>query len=105
MVGVIVSAYEKIGVLTQQMLEAARKSEWDELVLIEKNRASLVKELMLHPQDGGALDAQTQDIIRRILASDTEIKSLTESWLVELRGTLACTVTEKKLLQAYNPST
>lgn len=105
MAGVDVSAYEKILGLTQQMLEAAKKSEWDELILIEKNRAGLVKDLMSHPQDGGALDAQTHEIIRRILASDTEIKTLTESWLAELREAMACTVTEKKLLQAYRSPT
>lgn len=96
------SAYETAWALTQQMLETARNGEWDELILIEKKRAKVVAELMQNRHD---VDAKTNENIQRILACDAEIKTLTESWLGELRETLASTITEKKLLQTYRSQT
>lgn len=99
------SVYGEIRVLTRQMLDAARKSEWDELTLIEKKRAEMVAGLMARQQEAGALDAETAEIVRQILDCDEEIKALTEAWLGELREILASTSTERKLLHTYNPST
>jgi hypothetical protein len=87
------------------MLDAARKSEWDELTLVEKRRAEIVAGMMVRQEEVGALDAQTAEIVRQILDCDLEIKALTEAWLVELQGILASTSAEKKLLHTYNPST
>lgn len=105
MAGADASVYGEIWALTRQMLDAARKKEWDELTLIEKKRAEMVAGVMACQQEVGTLDTQTAEIVRQILGYDEEIKALTEAWLDELRGMLASTSTEKKLLHTYNPST
>lgn len=92
------AAYEVIWSVTQEMLEAARSGEWDDLVNLEKKRADQVAQLMGNQHK---VDAHAKEVIQKILASDDEIKKLTESWLGNLQDTLASTKTEKKLLQAY----
>lgn len=105
MSGADVAVYGEILALTRQMLDAARKSEWDDLTLVEKKRAEMVAGVMSCQQESGTLDEKTADIVRQILGCDEEIKALTEAWLGDLRELLASTSTEKKLLNTYNSST
>ncbi len=96
--------YEDLWLLTQQMLNAARNGDWDVLIEVEIKRNAMVERLMA--QDEAAVtntveQQKTGEIIRKILAADSEIKTLTEAWQGELQEILGSIGTEKKLSKAY----
>lgn len=98
----ISSRYDEIWAATQQMLEAARKDDWDGLVALEKSRMAMV--LALKGLDVATASSQEHiaATIHQILAADEEIKPLVASWMDELQGRLASVGNEKKLSQTYN---
>jgi flagellar protein FliT len=103
----LIKEFEAIWRLTQKMREAANQGEWDQLIELEQTRAALTDALM--KQDGEGKwgreeQVQKDELIRKILAADDEIKSLTESWMGELQEMLGSIGIEKKLSKAYESS-
>lgn len=100
----IVATYEAVWGITQQMLDAARKNEWDDLPALEEKRFVYVEKLMAS-DNGDLLDAplsaRKTELIQNILSSDAETKALTDDWMVELRQILDSIGAEKKLNAAY----
>src|SRR3989337_2311703 len=100
----IITTYETILAITGQMLEAARNAEGDRLVALEKNCKKLVEELIAE-NDGLPLSSQFQqrkaEIIRKVLADDAEIRSITEPWMAQLQRFLGSAGRERKLSEAY----
>jgi flagellar protein FliT len=84
--------YESIGQVSQLMLTAARQGDWDTLVDAEKCCAALIQRLqnMDEPDDalGPVGRKRKQQIIRRILAEDAEIRNLAQPWLRQLESHL-----------------
>jgi flagellar protein FliT len=79
--------YEEIERASQLMLDAARRSDWDEVERQEQHCKRLVAllkaaslESPLRPQD----NRRRMDLLRRILAADAEIRSRSEPWLQQL---------------------
>lgn len=96
------SAYDGVWELTRQMLEAARKDDWDGLVALEKNRLQMVLALKVL-EIATVLDQEhVAKVIQQILEADEKIKILAASWMVELQGQLASVGNERKLSQTYN---
>ncbi|MCE5180394.1 MAG: flagellar protein FliT [Betaproteobacteria bacterium] len=100
----IVATYAAVWEVAIQMREAARKSEWDDLTALEGKRSGLIE--LLATSDMGALPTaqlndEKADWIQKILECDTETKSLTEVWMVELRQILNSLATEAKLSDVY----
>lgn len=100
----IFDMYGNLWLLTQQMLDAARNGAWDVLVEIQERRCTLLERIAAH--DGLSSVATTEqhqigEIIRRILVSDEEIKTLTEAWMGELQEILSSIGTERNLHKAY----
>lgn len=96
--------YENLWLLTQQMLNAARNGDWDALIEVEIKRNALVERLMAQNETAitNTVEQQkTGEIIRKVLAADSEIKTLTESWQGELKDILGSIGIEKKLHKAY----
>lgn len=96
--------YENLWLLTQQMLSAAQNGEWDILIEIERKRNVLVASMTT--KNGAAImntveQQKTAEIIRHVLAADSEIQTLTVSWQGELKDILGSIGTEKKLSKAY----
>jgi flagellar protein FliT len=101
----ILQRYEALALLSEQMREAARHGQWDELVELEQKRDPMLSELRT---DGGeaipdAIAARVSELIRSILAADDETSSLASSWRGELQELIASLGTERKLFQAYGP--
>lgn len=100
----IVALYEIVWSITRLMQEAAKKSEWDDLAVLDEKRIGLLEKLMASDRGDLAdiqLNGQKAEWIRKILVCDAETKSLAEEWMVELRQILDSLGAEKKLIGAY----
>ncbi|RJG01155.1 flagellar protein FliT [Noviherbaspirillum sedimenti] len=100
----VISLYETVAVITEQMLTAARNGDWDQLAVLESRCASQVEILRKseHPAPlTGVVREKKVKIIKKILADDREIRNLTEPWMAQLSQLINSTGTERKLSQAY----
>lgn len=89
---VLLSYYEAIEKASQDMLEAARSGNWDQVVKLEGACALLISQLRhaAAQQDLGSEEAQLKSrIMQRILINDAEIRQLAEPWLEDLDNMLA----------------
>ncbi len=100
----VLSLYETVAVITDQMLAAAKKRDWQELVVLESRVAGHVRVL----KEGETPAALTGDIrlrkvqiIQKILADDRQIRDITEPWMAELAQLINSAGTERKLSHAY----
>ena len=100
----VLSQYEQIWRQSRRMKEAAGEGDWDSLIDLERARAAISKTLIpqarrcsLSPEDQAILAG----MIRNILASDEDTKSLIAPRQQELKTTFGIIDTEKKLLKAY----
>lgn len=100
----MISLYETVAVITDQMLAAARNGDWEQLIALESRCASHVETLRQGeapmPLSGPVRERKVQ-IIQKILADDREIRNLTEPWMAHLAKLINSTGTERKLTQAY----
>ncbi len=88
----LLNYYEAIERASQDMLEAARTGDWDEVVKLEGACALLISQLR-HAAGGRALGPEESQlktrIMQRILVNDAEIRHLAEPWLEQLDELLA----------------
>ncbi len=94
--------YEALERLSHQMVSAARNLEWDLLVNLERDCRTLVDDLSRQPTNEQN-HLRRQEIIRRILADDAEIRDLTEPWMAQSKQFLTSLKLKRKLAQAYDP--
>lgn len=103
----IISCYESMSAASGEMLEAARKNDWDSLIAAERVCAQIVEKLKaldnVVPNDP-QLRQRKAEIIRKVLAEDAEIRSLTEPWMKQLEGFLQSAGKSKKMSQMYGMS-
>lgn len=100
----ILTLYENLESLTQQMLVAARNDDWDVLIEAEARREAQVNRIAVQNDLLAMTVAEREkssDIIRSVLLADEEIKTLTSTWMSELQEILDSIGTEKKLQQTY----
>jgi len=84
--------YEAIEQASEQMLEAARQGNWDQVVKLEGACALLISQLKHRAAEKplGEDEAQFKSrIMQRILVNDAEIRQLAEPWLEDLDDILA----------------
>jgi len=87
----LLNYYEAIEQASQDMLEAARTGNWDEVVKLESACALLISQLKhaASQKPLGTEEAQLKSrIMQRILVNDAEIRCLAEPWLEELDKTM-----------------
>ena len=103
----VISLYEDVSALTTQMLDAARRGDWDHLVELENRCASQVDRLREGeapvPLTGAWRETKIR-IIKQILDQDRQIRDIVEPWMAELAALINSTGTERKLSQAYGVS-
>lgn len=103
----VISLYEKVAVITNQMVTAAREYNWDQLAELESQCASHVATLKqdehVVPLSGVVLEKKVK-IIKKILADDREIRNITQPWMEQLSVLMKSAGTERKLSQAYGTS-
>jgi flagellar protein FliT len=101
-----IDLYVSIAEASEHMVNAARASDWDELVAAEKECARRVAALRAHQASVAAIADEAEerrriDILGKILAHDAEIRELTFPWLKQLEQFLAGTNRERRLGEAY----
>jgi flagellar protein FliT len=100
----IVTVYEAMVSLTEQMVQAAAASEWDQLVLLEQQCAQHVRQLK-EASPAVELDTQNRErkieAIRKLLDDDRKIRDLTMPWMARLSALINSTGTERRLADAY----
>lgn len=100
----ILSLYEKVSDITDQMLTAAKSRDWEQLVLLESKCASHVHILKTEGPPvalSGTIRDKKVKIIHKILAHDREIRDITQPWMAELSTLLNSAGTERKLSNSY----
>ena len=88
----LLNYYQAIEKASQDMLDAARSGDWNEVLKLEGACALLISQLKhtAASQPLGADEAQFKSrIMRRILVNDAEIRQLAEPWLDDLDALLA----------------
>jgi flagellar protein FliT len=101
----IISLYEGVAEITDQMLLAARNGDWDSLVNLEKICAGHITTLSARDKIAPLSETARQKkigIIKKILADDHQIRVITEPRLTELSALISNSGTERKLQQAYS---
>lgn len=100
----ILACYDEIAAASSAMLACAREGDWDGLVESEAKVAAIVARLQsLGDWPRMSADAQKRkmQILRKVLAEDSEIRSLTQSWLNTLETFLTGRNAQRKVVQAY----
>ena len=84
--------YEAIEQASEQMLDAARGGDWDQVVKLEGACALLITQLKSAAQRTALGQDERQlkgRIMKRILVNDAEIRTLAEPWLEDLDRMMA----------------
>jgi flagellar protein FliT len=100
----IVSVYEAMAGISDQMLAAASANDWDRVVQLEQQCNACVRQLKANG-DGQPLAGQERvrkvNAIRKMLASDRQIRDLTQPWMAKLSALMNNNATERRLARAY----
>jgi flagellar protein FliT len=100
----VVSVYEAMVAITDQMVQAASDSDWDRLVLLEQQCAALVRALK-ESEPPSALEGASRErkvvAIRKMLDDDRKIRDLTLPWMAKLSALINNTGAERRLARAY----
>jgi flagellar protein FliT len=104
----IISVYETVAGITDQMLNAARSGDWEQLVALETRCASQIAILKAeepHPALTGEVRERKVRIIKKILEDDREIRNITEPWMAQLAALINSTGKTRQLSKAYGANT
>lgn len=100
----VLSMYESMVGLTEQMVAAASSSDWDRLVELESRCATCVEALRQN-EAAIALNADSRlrkiEYIKRLLADDRKIRDLTMPWMAQLSAMISNTGTQRRLSSTY----
>ncbi|MYM37178.1 flagellar protein FliT [Duganella sp. FT50W] len=100
----VLSVYAAMADLTEQMVQAAARSDWDALTLLEQRCAAHVQTLRQQeaPQPmQGAERERKIELIRQMLNADRQIRDLTMPWMAQLSRLINTTGTERRVVNAY----
>ncbi len=86
----VLSMYENIAGLTNQMVVAARSGDWERLSVLENQCASAASATLVGavPALSGSTRARKFDLIKQIMANDRAIGNITEPWMAQLSRTM-----------------
>jgi len=101
----VITNYESLSVLTDQMRAAAVNGEWDRLIVLEQQCSEHVE--TMKPVDSAvALDESSRQakirLIKKILNDDKEIRNRTETWMGQLQRIMSSNRQEQRLHHAYS---
>jgi len=99
----VVSLYETVAVITDQMLTAARSANWVQLAKLEKICAGHIETIKSGEKEvaKGEMRERKIKIIQKILADDREIRNITEPWMARLSMQINNVGAKRKLANAY----
>lgn len=84
--------YEAIADASQRMLNAARRSDWDEVGRQEDRCRRLIEALKATAAETSLRPADSRrrmDLLRRMLAHDAEIRDRSDPWLKQIERLIA----------------
>lgn len=100
----VITNYESLFAITQQMRDAAVQGEWDQLIALEQQCSRHVAAMKLVDAsdnlDGSTRQRKAQ-LIKDILAHDADIRSRTQKWMGQLQRIMQSNHQEQRLNQAY----
>lgn len=83
----VLSMYENIAGLSNQMAAAARLGDWDGLSKLEGQCASAARATATGvPALNGAPRLRKIDLLKQILANDRDIRDMTDPWMNQVPG-------------------
>jgi hypothetical protein len=95
--------YQRMRETTRRMLVAATEGQWEGLVSLEIERRAIADRLAGRVDFAAtALLAAKDACIRDILEMDTQIRSLTEAWMGEMREMMGTIQSQRKVHKAYS---
>jgi flagellar protein FliT len=100
----LMSIYEKVAQITDQMLNAAKSSDWDLLIELESQCSSEVQTLQLNESRDELPEEMRQRkirVIKKILADDKEIRNLTEPWMRKLSLLMQSSQSSRLITNTY----
>jgi flagellar protein FliT len=100
----VITNYESLSAITEQMREAAVLGEWDQLIGLEQQCRLHVA--AMKPVDASAvLDEPSRQrkaqLIKNILTHDADIRSRTQEWMGQLQRIMQSNHQAQRLHQAY----
>ena len=101
----VLDLYGSISVKTGEMLAAAKASDWERLIALERDCRALLEALKatdVGPAAGALFVQRKVAHIRKALADDAEIRKLTEPWMAQLETYLGNARQQRRLRRAYN---
>ncbi|WP_317203122.1 flagellar protein FliT [Janthinobacterium sp.] len=100
----VLSVYETMRGLTEQMLQAASGGDWDQLESLEQSVATQVRALK-ESEKPQALEGQNRlrkvALIKQMLEDDRKIRDLTMPWMAQLSNLINNTSTQRRVVDAY----
>ncbi len=82
-----IELYKQMSLLSARMVQAARASDWDSLIDLERNVAALRDALQdsaeLHPAE--IESGEKRHLVQTILENDAEVRRHTEPWMEKVR--------------------
>jgi flagellar protein FliT len=100
----LMSIYEKVAIITDQMLHAAKSEDWDLLIELETQCTSQVETLQkCETQDVLSEEMRQRkiNVIKKILADDKQIRDLTEPWMRKLSQLMQSSQSSRLLTKTY----
>ncbi|RJG15591.1 flagellar protein FliT [Massilia cavernae] len=100
----VLSTYESMVELTEQMVAAASSSDWDRLVVLETRCAGHVEALRQNEAKvelNGDSRLRKVQCIKKLLDDDRKIRDLTMPWMTQLSALINNTGTQRRLAAAY----
>ena len=101
---VTLNCYDQLAELSEEMLGAARQSNWDGLSALEVKAQLVVNDLKAMPETSGhstVFRHEKMRLIRLILALDAQIRDLVQPRLAQLDRAMRAPSTARRLSAAY----
>lgn len=100
----IMGIYTRVERITEEMLEAARREDWDRVTDLEMVCSEEISVLQHSDTPRRLTLAERQEkarVIRSILNNDRHIRDLASPWMAKLSAMMQSASAERKLSQAY----
>ncbi len=102
-----ITLYEEMSALSAQMAEAARATDWDKLVSLER-AVAVLREALRKDEDNSNLSESEREmktrLIQRILEDDAEVRRHTEPKMEQVRQFLGSAARKNRVERAYGAS-
>lgn len=96
--------YESMSAISARMAEAAAANDWDRLVLLERDCASLARRLEADGEAVKLTEAERNrkiELIHRILADDAQVRRHADPWMEHVRQFLGGGARGREMRRAY----